>query len=421
MNEWNWAGNHHYRAQALFSPQTVEELQEHVAHNSAIKGLGSRHSFNAIADTPGTLLSLRHLNRVISLDREQKTVTVEGGIRYGELSRFLHTEGFALHNLASLPHISVAGACATSTHGSGVSQGNLATAVSALELVVGNGERVSLSRQRNPETFPGAAAGLGALGIAAQLTLNLLPAFEMRQDVYENLSFAEFEAHADEILSGGYSVSLFTDWRERRFTQVWRKRKLAEAGSAAAEKIWFEAAAALRPLHPLPGLSAENCTQQLGVPGPSHKRLPHFRLEFTPSSGEELQSEYFVPRFQIVPALNAVAGLGEIIAPLLFISEIRTIARDDLWMSPCCERDCAAIHFTWKPEWPAVRTVLPKIEAALASFGACPHWGKLFTLPAAELRPLYPRLSDFRRLALQFDPLGKFQNDFLGSLFNTDH
>ena len=409
----NWAGNHRYQATRLHSPESVAQIQEIVTRSRKLRALGTRHSFNAIADTPEDLVSVERLDKILSLDRARRTVTVEAGIRYGTLCRYLHEEGFAVHNLASLPHISVAGACATATHGSGDKNGNLATSVSGLELVTGAGEILTLTRERNGERFAGAVVNLGGLGIVTKLTLNVEPAFTMRQDVYENLTLAQLEAHFDEIEGSAYSVSLFTDWREPKFTQVWRKSRVEAGTNFIAEPKWFGATLAPRPFHPIADVSPVNCTEQMGVPGPWFERLPHFRMDFMPSCGEELQAEYIVPRPNALAALNAVAEIREQIAPLLLISEIRTVAADDLWMSPCYGQPGVCIHFTLQPDWPAVKNLLPKIEECLAPFAARPHWGKLFTTPPERVRSLYPKRPDFQRLLQTCDPEGKFRNAFL--------
>jgi xylitol oxidase len=384
-----------------------------VAHSSKLKALGTRHSFNDIADSPGELISLEHFNQIITLDREHNTVTVEAGVRYGQLARWLHGEGYALHNLASLPHISVAGACATATHGSGDRNGILATVVSAMEMVTADGELILFSREKDGEQFRGAVVGLGGLGLVTKLTLDISPTFEMRQDVYENLPLTELEEHFDELFSSVYSVSLFTDWQNATFNQVWLKRHLPDQASIHLDPQLFQATLAINPLHPIASLSAENCTEQMGVRGPWYERLPHFRMDFTPSSGEELQSEYLVPRQHAFEALRAIDGLREYIAPLLQVSEIRSIAADDLWMSPCYQQACIAVHFTWKKDWDRVRNVLPMIEGQLAQFNTRPHWAKLFTMSPAYLQGLYKQLPDFQQLLQHYDPQGKFRNAFL--------
>ena len=412
-NPSNWAGNYTYRAAQIHQPETVEQIQELVKHSPRIKALGTRHSFNDVADSPGDLISLQRFDKIVALDRERRTVTVEAGVRYGQLARWLHEEGYALHNLASLPHISVAGACATATHGSGDRNGNLATAVSAMEFVNGSGDIVVLSRDQDREQLEGAVVGLGGIGVITRLTLDVSPTFQMQQDLYENLPFAALEEHYDELTSNIYSVSLFTDWRNSTINQVWLKRLVPNGLTVKAEPELFGAKLATKNLHPIASISAENCTEQMGVSGPWFERLPHFRMDFTPSSGEELQSEYFVPRQQVFAALRAIDPLRESIAPLLLISEIRTIAADNLWMSPCYKRDAVAIHFTWKQDWAGVRNVLPRVEAALAPFHARPHWAKLFTMSYEQLQLLYEKWPDFHRLLQHYDLQGKFRNEFL--------
>jgi xylitol oxidase len=351
------------------------------------------------------------MHEVVNLDNAARTVTVEAGVTYGQLCPYLDSQGFALHNLASLPHISVAGACTTATHGSGEKNGNLATAVSGLELVTAEGDVVKLSRKN--DEFTGAVVGLGALGVITRVTLNLQPKYTMRQYVYENLPLAQMKDHFDAIQSSGYSVSLFTDWQKQRINELWIKTR--DRDRFAAPEEYFGAKRAARNLHPIAELSAENCTEQMGVPGPWYERLPHFRMGFTPSAGKELQSEYFVPRRNAVEAILAIERLRDQVSPHLLISEIRTIAADDLWMSTAFNRPSVALHFTWKQDWPAVRRLLPVIEKELGPFQARPHWGKLFTLAPAELHSRYERLDDFRRLAAKFDPRGKFRNDFLNN------
>ncbi len=414
----NWAGNLTYHTTGLQMPETVAHVQALVQHNEKVKGLGTRHSFNHIADGDGIHLSLQKLNRVVSLDGDQRTVTVEGGIRYGELGAYLYNGGFALHNLASLPHISVAGACATATHGSGVKNSNLATAVSAIKLITANGDAITLTR--DDEAFYGAIVGLGALGIISKLTLEIEPTYTVRQDLFENLPFVELEANFDTIMSAAYSVSLFTDWHDDFINQIWLKSRLTEQASHWSESEFFGATRADDHRHPLSGHSAENCTLQMGIVGPWHERLPHFKMDFTPSSGEELQSEYFVAREDALAALSAINEIRDLIAPHLLISEIRTIAADNLWMSPCYHQDCVAIHFTWQQNWPSVQKVLPVIEEKLAPFNGRPHWGKLFTMSPAQLQPLYPQRSRFVELYRIYDPQRKFSNAFLDAFVLGD-
>jgi xylitol oxidase len=376
------------------------------------KALGSKHCFNNIADSPDSQISTRYLNQLVSIDEVQDRVTIQGGVRYGDISPHLHQRGFALHNLASLPHITVAGACATATHGSGDQNGNLATAVNEIELVLADGSLMTINREDDPEFFHAAVVGLGAFGIITKLSLDLQPTFTMRQDLFQDLPLDSFAENFDEIMSAGYSVSLFTDWMDQKISQVWIKRRIDRQPQDLGSEF-FGARAATRNLHPITALSAENCTEQMGVEGPWWNRLPHFKMGFTPSSGDELQSEFFVPRSNAVEAILALEKKRDLIHPQLQISELRSIAADNFWMSPCYQQDSIAIHFTWKPNWPEVQKLLPMIEKELAPFNVKPHWGKLFTLEPDVLRSRYERAEDFLALAEVYDPEGKFRNAFL--------
>src|SRR2546421_8182503 len=404
----NWAGNLEYSTGNVHYPKTVEQVQETVRKCNRLRALGSRHSFNKIADSNENQISLKELNKVVSLDKASNVVTVEGGMRYGELAPYLHENGYALHNLASLPHISIAGACATATHGSGVKNGNLATAVSAIEFVNAAGDLVILSKKKDGDQFRGAVVGLGGLGIVTKLTLDLLPTFNMKQVVYLNLPMKELEKNFYAIVSSGYSVSLFTDWKNKNINEVWIKSRVDEDRSTVIAPDFYGAKAATQNMHPVEDQSAENVTDQMGIPGPWYERMPHFKMGFTPSTGKELQSEYFVPRQHAVEAILAVERLQEQVSPHLLITEIRTVAADSLWMSPCYKQPCVTIHFTWKQDWPAVSKILPVIEKELTPFRVRPHWGKLFTMSREQLKPSYEKLPEFVALCNQFDPKGKF-------------
>lgn len=408
----NWAGNHVYGAAMLQEPASTEEVQSIVrAATGPLKALGSRHSFNAIADTTGAQISLSQLQSV-KIDRGASSVTIGAGVRYGDLVPVLHESGFALHNLASLPHISVAGAIATATHGSGLACGNLSTAVAGLEIVSGTGELVRLTNAHG-ERFRGAVVGVGALGIITRVTLRLEPAYDVAQSVYLDLPFPVLEHNLEEIFSSGYSVSLFTDWQNSRATQVWIKLRADRSAAPLLGSEFFGARRATVNVHPIDRHGKEACTEQLGCPGPWYARLPHFRMDHTPSSGQELQSEYFVPLESGYEAIRAVESLRDRITPLLYVTELRTVAADDLWMSMAHQRRSLAIHFTWKPHWAAVSRILPQIEQRLEPFGARPHWGKLFTMLPGRIAAQYPRKSDFRALVADFDPHGKFRNEFI--------
>lgn len=407
----NWAGNYTYATNNLLQPTSTEELKNMILKQDKLKALGSRHCFNGIADSKDCLVSTEKMVKVINLDTTAKTVTVGAGIRYGQLADYLQSKGFALHNLASLPHISIAGACATATHGSGT--GNLATAVAGFEMITAAGEIKSFSKEKNPEEFDAMVVSLGAFGIITNITLRVEPTFQVRQDVYLNLSYDQLEQNFDAIMSSGYSVSLFTTWQDRNVSEVWIKNRMDAKEPFVLKPEFYGATAAAEHVHPIIGVSPENCTDQMGIPGPWHERLPHFKMGFTPSKGAELQSEYFVPREKAYKAMQAIQELREEIKPCLFMSEVRTVAADDLWMSTCYKRDSVAFHFTWKPDTEAVMALLPKIEEKLVPFDPRPHWAKLFVMSPQVLKSKYEKLRDFQRLVQHYDPKGKFRNDFL--------
>ncbi|GGW24702.1 FAD-binding protein [Streptomyces galilaeus] len=408
----NWAGNITYTAKELHRPASLDALRSLVAASERVRVLGSGHSFNAIAEpgADGVLLSLGALPAEVEVDTAARTVRVGGGVRYAELARRVHAHGLALPNMASLPHISVAGSVATGTHGSGVGNAPLAAPVREVEIVTADGSSVVIGR--GDERFGGAVTSLGALGVVTALTLDLEPAFDVEQYVFTELPLngLDFEA----VAAAAYSVSLFTDWRAPGFRQVWVKRRTDQA---PADFPW--AAPADKALHPVPGMPAVNCTEQFGVPGPWHERLPHFRAEFTPSSGNELQSEYLLPREHAAGILYAIDGIRRTVAPVLQTCEVRTIAADEQWLSPAHGRDSVAVHFTWTDDTAAVLPVVRELEAALEPFEPRPHWGKVYELPASVVRGRYPRIDDFRALARDLDPAGTFTNAFVRDVLAT--
>jgi xylitol oxidase len=405
----NWARTITYAPREFHRPRTLDALAALVADSARVRVLGSGHSFNRIADPgpDGVLLSTAGLPRTIDVDTAARTVRVSGGVRYAELARTVHAHGLALSNMASLPHISVAGSVATGTHGSGVGNGPLASAVREVEMIAADGTTGTMGR--DDQRFDGVVTSLGALGVVTALTLDLEPAYEVEQRVYTELPLEGLDF--DAVAAAGYSVSLFTDWRKPGFRQVWVKRR---TDRPAVDFPW--AAPATGPLHPVPGMPAQNCTGQLGVPGPWHERLPHFRAEFTPSSGEEIQSEYLLPRSTALDALNALDGIRETVAGVLQTCEVRTVAADTQWLSPAHGRDSVALHFTWVRDETAVLPVVRRLEEVLDSFDPRPHWGKVFQTPSAVLRGRYARFADFRALVRHLDPSGTFANDFVRDL-----
>lgn len=405
-----WAGSYAYAAERLVRPTSLDALRELVAGTPRVRALGSRHSFTDLADSSGTLVGLDRLPVEVEVDAARSVVRVSGGVRYGELATRLEEQGWALANLASLPHISVAGAVSTGTHGSGVRNGSLAAAVRALDVVGADGEVRHLGPD-HPD-LAGSVVGLGALGVVVGLELAIEPTYLVRQEVRTGLSWSAVEAHLDDVLGAGYSVSLFTRFDAERVDQLWVKSRADEPPLA---ELW-ETGASTEPLHMLVGAPTEALTEQGGVPGPWLQRLPHFRLEFTPSRGEELQTEYFVPREHAVDALTALRGVAATFTHLLQVTEVRAVAGDELWLSGAHGGDVLALHFTWVRDVEAVRAVLPGIEAALAPFGVRPHWGKVFTMEPDTVRAAFPRMADFVALRDRVDPQRRFDNAFLQRL-----
>jgi len=414
MTKTNWAGNIEFSATGVATPSTTDEVRALVrsAAPGGLRPLGTRHSFSPVADTTGVLVSSAGFASPsdVRIAPDRGSVSVPGGIRYGELARVIEAEGLAVANLASLPHISVAGAVATGTHGSGTTNGSLATAVRSIEFVDGSGTLVTLAR--GDRDFEGAVVALGALGFVTRLELDVEPTFTVAQTVYRELPLEAVLESFDEVTGLGYSVSLFTTWRRPDIVdQLWLKRRTDRDAPAPDEVLGARPSPIA--MHPIAGVDARYCTPQLGEPGPWLDRLPHFQLEFTPSNGDELQSEYLVPRGAATDALRAVHALAPEIAPLLQVTEIREVAADELWLSGAFGTDAVGIHFTWLPRQDEVDALLPRIEERLLPLGARPHWGKRFAAGVDALAPLYPRFADFRALASTYDDRGVFRNAFL--------
>ncbi len=402
----NWAGNHTYAAGRLERPTSTEQLQQLVAGATRVRALGSRHSFTDIGDTSGTLVATDGLPLDPVLDQGARTVTFGAGARYGDIGSWLQERGWALPNLASLPHISVAGAVATGTHGSGDANRSLAAQVAALDLVGPDGELRHVVR--GDADFDGSVVSMGALGIATRITLDVEPTYDVRQDIYLEIPWDATLSVFDGVMGSAYSVSLVTPFTGDTIPKVWLKSR----GTTPPADL-LGARRATTPMTMQEGSDLQAMTPQLGVPGPWLDRLPHFRLEHTPSRGDELQTEYLVPRSSAVEAIRAVRELGAHLAPVLVGGEIRTVAADPLWLSAAYRTDVVGLHFTWLRDPAGVYAVLPALERVLLPFGARPHWGKCFVAGVEQLAPLYPRLDDFRALRDRVDPDGTFGNAFL--------
>ncbi len=407
----NWAGNLEYSASEFVEPHSEEELQALIRSRSKLKVVGSRHSFSTIADTSGAQISMKHFNEISHVDHAHMTVKVAAGVTYAELARHIALDGYTLSNFASLPHISVVGAISTATHGSGVANPALSSAVDAISWIGGTGEQC-YSDHLKPE-FNGLVVSLGAIGIITEVKLKVVPMFELRQFVFDSVSFADIVTDFKSLMSSAYSVSLFTTWDDSSQFQVWVK---TTEGSYVPN---FEGTLATTPRHPVPGMPVENATEQLGVPGLAPDRLPHFRPDFMPSGGVELQAEYFVKQEDAPEALAIIKELSHLINPLLLVSEIRAISHDRHWMSPFSERDSIGIHFTWKQHPTEVLEVLKIIDQRLSHLHPRTHWGKLSTLSPEVMRSNYPKLHAFASLVEKYDPEAKFRNNYLEDLLGV--
>jgi alditol oxidase len=396
----NWARNITFSAASFLEPTSLDELSAIVVSQAAQgiswRVLGCGHSFNTIADTNGALISLAKLPVRIDIDTDANTVTASAGLRYGDLATALHAKGFALHNLASLPHITLAGAVATGTHGSGDANGSLATAVTAIDCMRPDGT-VEIIRRGHDDTFAGSVVSLGMLGIVTALTFAIEPTFAVSQTVFENVPMPFVAEHLDQVFASGCSVSVFTTWQQD-VAQVWVKRRSDDTYTDVLDDHY----AATGSRHPLPGVDGSACTEQSGMPGPWHERLPHFRIDVESPFGDELQTEFFVDRRHSADVLRIVHELRNELAPVIMICELRSVAADDLWLSMAYGRHSLAVHFTWKPDTEAVNEVVAILEEALAPFDARPHWGKVFTTPMADVMQRYPHGVAFAELVKRY-------------------
>lgn len=408
MTERNWAGTHTFSAEGVITPTTIAEAQDIVASQDRVRSLGTRHSFNDLADTRGVLLDLTAIVPDIVIDERARTVTVGAGTRYAVVARHLADHGWALHNMGSLPHISVGGATATSTHGSGDRNGSLATAVRALTFIGPAGDLRTVSA--GDADFAGSVVHLGALGPVTRLTLAIEPTYQVRQDTYTGLTWDDLFERFDDVTASGYSASVFTRWNTPDVGEVWVKERLDDASAPEmADRLLSARRVSAKADSPAAD-GVDNTTEQGGIPGDWCERLPHFRIDATPSNGDEIQTEYWVDRAAAVEAIAAVRSIADRVEPALLVTELRTVAADELWLSPGFGRDSVCIHFTWKNEPDAVRTAIAHVERALAPFDPRPHWGKVFSMPIGDS---LPHLEGFRELVARVDPSGKFSGPYL--------
>jgi xylitol oxidase len=413
----NWAGNISYSASDLLQPSSLDGVRRAVTSAPQVTALGSRHSFNRVADTDGVQISLADLPFEVEIDSDARVARVSAGATHAAVAKQLDRAGWALPNLASLPHISVAGGVATGTHGSGVGNASLAQSVVGVEIVRESGDVVEV--MADDPTLDAHRVAIGALGIVTSVYLAIEPTFDVAQRVWTGLGWDVVDDHFEQIMASGYSVSMFTDFGETGIRQIWRKRRV-DRDEPTIDLEALGASPSASPLNPVPGGAPDAVTHQLGRPGPWHERLPHFRSEFTPSAGEEIQCEYLLDAADAVPAIAALRGIANVLAPVLFVSEIRRIAADTAWLAPSSGRDSVAFHFTFRRDAEGVAAALVPLDDALAPFGARPHWGKVTSMSAARLDDVYPSLGQFRALATSLDPAGRFRNSFLRSVIDGE-
>jgi xylitol oxidase len=405
-----WSGTYEFSAPRLVEARSIEEVRTVVATEEHVRALGTRHSFNDLADTEGALVTVTNIDPDIRISVADRTVSVGAGTRYGQLTVQLAEAGWALRNLGSLPHISIGGAIATGTHGSGNANQTLAAAVSALTFVNAEGDLVTIAR--GDYGFGALPVGLGAFGVVVRVTLDIEPTYLVRQDFYEGLEWRTLLEDFDAVTSGGYSVSVFIeDWHGEALGKVLVKRR---TDHDYAPRDWL--GARLKGGVDTSPDAPEANTTPYGVLLPWHKTLPHFRFDAQPSFGDEIQSEWFVDRQSALHAIAAIREIGELIAPALLVSEIRTVAADELWLSEAYGRESVALQFTWRKDVLAVSAASRLVERALEPFAARPHWGKVQGLDAVGIDRVTPRASDARDVFERLDPAGVFANAALRRL-----
>ena len=410
----NWAKNITFSSQNYIEIENLTQLQKVIESSNKLKVVGTSHSFSEIADTTGTLISLKNLDSEIEIDEKSQTVKVSAGTSYANLAKYLEKNGWALSNLASLGEISIAGAVMTGTHGSGSNNKVLSDSVVAIEMILSSGDKFVIDR-KNFAQFSGFVVSFGALAVFTKLTLKIVRSFSVKQVVYENVPIQSVLENFNEIFDRPYSASYFSNWSPKNTGQIWMKflddDKYPELQSKA-----YGGNLALSNQHPVKVNDPGNCTEQMGVAGKWLFRLPHFRLNSSPASGDEVQTEYLVDRDHVQGYINELTKIGEDIAARVYATEIRTISSDDLWLSGAYGRETVGFHFTWKKS-PEVKDFLPEIENILGKNNGRPHWGKLFSTPRAQLIDRYPMYEEFRQLIQKYDSGNKFRNKFIEQYF----
>jgi L-gulono-1,4-lactone dehydrogenase len=432
----NWAGTATATPARWCRPGTEAEIcaavKDAAPAGLTVRALGSGHSFTAAAATSGVALDLSAWTGIIAADTRTGLVTARSGTTLRALNAELGGLGLAMANLGDIDAQTLAGALSTGTHGTGARLGGLATQVEALELVLADGSVVTCSASARPELFAAARVGLGALGVITTVTLRCVPSFTLLAD--ERPMPVEEVLGQFDVLAGANDHFEFYWFPYGRQALVKRNNRLPVPDGAQAtpsprplpawRRFWeFEVMenaafgalcrvgrAAPRLIPSLNRLSSAALSSRTYT-GTSH------RVFVTPRRVRFAESEYAVPRESlghvIAELRRAVPRLAD---PVMFPVEVRVAAADDIWLSTGYGRESAYVAIHQYAGLP-YQAYFDRFESIVAEVAGRPHWGKLHSLDAGRLRPLYPRFDDFRRVRAEADPEGRFGNAYLTRVF----
>ena len=416
LAEWrNWSGSVVAEPQALASPKTEAELQGLVAKAQKVRVAGTGHSFMPLCATDGLLLSLSDLEGEIEVVGDG-TVWVPAGWAIGKLTEALWAKGLSLINQGDIDKQAIAGAVSTATHGTGRTLGSLATAAEGFRLVLADGSVVECDRTREPELFQAARVSLGMLGVVARIRLKTLPAYRLKESI-RRASLKATLAEWDQLADAHRHIEFFHFPYSEHVNL--KTLDIVDEGEAPTpgefEDNVFQAVCDLAAVWPRTAPTLQRMlTRAIGKSeraGPAGRIFPsERRVRF-----EEMEYE--------IPAENGPAALREAMAlvrdkrwPIIFPFEFRTVAADDIWISPMNGRACVSISFHQyaKMAW---REAFEGVERVFQAAGGRPHWAKRHTLTSADVLRLYPDAPRFAAVRKRVDPGGKFLNQHLAELF----
>jgi L-gulonolactone oxidase len=427
-NRWrNWGRNQSCSPAAIEEPESELEVVEAVgrarAAGQAVKVVGAGHSFSDIACTDGRLLRLDRLDRIVSMDRETGSVTVEGGIPLWKLNEELAQRGLALSNLGDIDRQSISGAVSTATHGGGARFGGLATFVTGLELVTAAGEVVQCSAEVEPELFACARVSLGALGVITKVTLQCEPAFRLHA-VERPCTVEELVRDLDEIADANEHIDCYwfphTDVatvkvanRTDAPVRAWRGWKRYRNEVLLPNHVYAARCAVGRMR---PGRIPANMQRVAAGIGRSQQTDVSHRILCSRRLVRFVEMEYAVPRSELTQLLLQVRDLIETEGLRVdFPVEVRVAAADDIPLSTAHGRATGylAVHLSAGTPRPRIERYFRGVEGLMLDAGGRPHWGKLHFQDAAGLSPRYPDWDRFRRVRTRVDPDGRFRNRYL--------